>query len=406
MRLVGSILALLGLAAATACESVVEGGETLEGTEVAPFSTNGVVGTALQQAVLARAEGIAGWNRPYVFNGVQDCYGYVRQVWNAILHDGSPHAEDFYPKPYNSSRWLGVAGGLPVADAPSSSWVTFSSPSQLLPGDALSTAQGHQWGSNWHGGIYAGKTAAGHRQWDNTPSGSSGAYNRPLWSGFRYYYRPTHELLAKSAQLAPAPASTYQWLRSRHSGKCLEVASGENAAKVWQATCADLSAQRFRPEPTGAGAYRFVAELGGRCLDVPAGSGAQGTALQLWDCNGQSPQRFKLHAAGDGYLSLVPECSQQCVDVGGWSKDDQAQVIQWPCHGGANQAWQLSSHAKDVSCPPSGTSFGKPSSLGDLAQRPCSYSCWGSGSLYNLCAVGKWQFCLPEGRFAACQAMP
>jgi hypothetical protein len=222
-------LALLALAAAGCDSGVLEGEEAAvsEATELRPYSTNGLVGTALQQAVLKRAEGIAPWNRPYVFNGVQDCYGYVRQVWNAILFDGSTHGEDYHPKPYNRGRWLGVAGGLPVADAPSSSWVTFSNPSQLLPGDVLSTAQGHFWGGSWHGGIYAGMTAAGHRQWDNTPSGSSGAYNRPLWSGFRYYYRPTHELLAKTAQLAPAPASTFQTLVSRHSGKCLEASSGE-----------------------------------------------------------------------------------------------------------------------------------------------------------------------------------
>jgi hypothetical protein len=174
-------------------------------------------------------------------------------------------------------------------------------------------------------------------------------------------------------------------------------------AQVWQSACNDSAAQRWRPEATGSGGHRFVSELSGRCLAIPAGSGAQGTRLQLWGCNGQSAQRFKLYLAGDGHVSLRPECSGLCVDVGGWSTGDQAQVIQWSCHGGNNQLWRLSGVAKDVSCPPAGTTLSKPSTLGDLAGQSCSYTCWGSGNLFNRCAVGHWQFCLPEGRFAACQ---
>ncbi len=393
------LFALVWLGALAACEAQLVGDEP--SFQVSAFSTNGVVGAALQQAVLERAEGIAPHNRPYIFNGVQDCYGYVRQVWNAILADGSAHAEDFWPNGYNRGRWLGVPGGMPVADAPSSTWVYFSSPSELLPGDALATDRGHRWGDNWHGGIYAGKTAAGYRQWDNTTYNGDGAYNRPFWYGFHYYYRPTHDLLAKLGQLAPPPAAVYQSIVSRHSGKCLEVASGDNGAQVRQSSCSDTAVQRWKPEPTGGG-YRFVSQVSGRCLDVPAGSGVPATALQLWDCNGQSPQSFKLLLAGDGDVSLVAQCSGQCVDVGGWSTDDNARVIQWTCHGGNNQRWRLSSNGSP-SCPPAGVSAGQPASLGDLVGQPCSYPCWGSGTIYNLCAPGHWQFCLPEGVFADCQ---
>lgn len=370
------------------------------------FSATRPVGKALQRAVLRRAAGLARQNRPYIFNGVQDCYGYIRQVWNAILHDGSAHPEDFYPKAYNRRRWLSVARGLPVADAPSSKWAYFSSPSQLLPGDVLATHKGHAWGSRWHGGIYAGKTSAGHRQWDNTTYNGNGAFNRPLYRGFHYYYRPTHELLARGGNLAPPPAATYQWIVSRHSGKCLEASSGANAAKVWQATCKDTAAQKWKPQATGSGRYRFVSALGGRCLDIPGGSKKKATALSLWDCNNASPQSFKLVGTSGAYVTLVAQCSSQCIDVGGWSRQDEAQVIQWTCHGGNNQQWRLSPVVPtDVRCPPTKTTAAHPPSLGDLAGLSCSYSCWGRGSLYNRCGAGRWQFCLPKGAFAACENM-
>ncbi len=179
------------LASATGCVA-----ETVPDTDFAVVDSDESAVTAIApQTVLARAEGIAPHNRPYVFNGVQDCYGYVRQVWNAILYDGSKHSEDFYPNSYNKSRWLGVSGGLPVDDYPSSNWVYFSSPDQLLPGDVLSTHQGHTWGDTWHGGLYAGKVNGEHRIWDNSGS-ANGAYNRSFYYGFHYYYRPTHQKLA------------------------------------------------------------------------------------------------------------------------------------------------------------------------------------------------------------------
>ena len=402
------VASIAAVSLVTACTAEVGVAGEGDGTQTfKTFSTNGVVGMALQQVVLKRAEGIARQNRPYVFNGVQDCYGYVRQVWNAILTDGSAHTEDFYPKSYNRSRWL-YSGGLPVADAPNSNWVYFSTGSVLLPGDVLSTDRGHRWGSNWHGGIYAGKTSAGHRQWDNSPYSGNGAYNRPLYSGFRYYYKPTHDLLAKSSQPAPTPPSGYKFIISRHSGKCLEASSAAGAAQIWQATCKSTPAQHWKPESVGEGYYRFISELSGKCLDIFPGTLAQGAQLKQWDCNYYKPQSFKMLQADPQHVTLVARHSGKCLDVYDWLLSDEAKVVQWSCHGGNNQQWRLSTSTnstQNVTCPPAGTSWSNPAVLGDLAGKSCSYTCWGKGSFYNRCGTGRWQFCHPNGKFAACQWM-
>jgi len=157
-------------------------------------------GVDLQRKVMERAEGIAPHSRPYQFDGIHDCYGYVRQVWNAFLADGGAHTEDYAPNAYNASRWLGVDGGLPVATAPDANWVPITDVNLLVPGDVLATHQGHAWGAQWHGGIYAGKVGTAHYQWDSSNlSGLSGAYKRPYWAGFLYYYKPIHDLLTKPA---------------------------------------------------------------------------------------------------------------------------------------------------------------------------------------------------------------
>ena len=157
-------------------------------------------GTRLQEMVLNRCEHIAYWNRPYQYNGIGDCYGYCRQVWNAFLYDGKEHTGDYYPNRYDKRRWINLKGGIPVNTFPDTNWVHFSSLKVLLPGDLLATDQGHFWGPNWHGGIYAGN---GH-DWDcSRHDGLNGAYKRPLFSGFHYYYKPVHELL-----LGKSPART------------------------------------------------------------------------------------------------------------------------------------------------------------------------------------------------------
>lgn len=113
----------------------------------------------------------------YRFDGVNDCYGYVRRVWDPLLKERDQAA-------------------LPVADYPSRDWSPIASWDALRPGDVLATHAGHKWGADWHTGFYAGTDERGVRMIvDN--SGSVGAVSkRPAPPGlFKFYYRRTHELL-------------------------------------------------------------------------------------------------------------------------------------------------------------------------------------------------------------------
>ncbi len=163
--------------------------------------SEGNYGAVLQEKVRQRADGIMEFNRPYKFDGVSDCYGFVRQVWNPILADGSIHSEDFNKDYNNNSKKLeriNITGGLPVASYPDSDWVKITNLNDLCIGDVLATHQGHKWGGDWHGGIYAGKDVNGnHLVWDCSSS-KNGAYKRGFYSGFKYYYKPIHDVLAKS----------------------------------------------------------------------------------------------------------------------------------------------------------------------------------------------------------------
>lgn len=178
--------------------SIVAQGQTTQ-QRINTLVANNKCGYILQDMAMNRCAGIAPWNRPYMGDGVKDCYGYARQVWNAILFDGSVHSEDYSNYSYDRARyWLGIAGGIPVNTYPDGNWSTISSlggVGNLLPGDLCGTVQGHRWGMDVHYGIYAGKDASGNHMCWQCGGGYNGAYKTP-WYSFSWYYRPLHNALA------------------------------------------------------------------------------------------------------------------------------------------------------------------------------------------------------------------
>ncbi|SFG30092.1 ricin-type beta-trefoil lectin domain protein [Streptomyces mirabilis] len=96
-------------------------------------------------------------------------------------------------------------------------------------------------------------------------------------------------------------------------------------------------------EPVGGGGQTgaFVG-LAGKCLDVAGGSSANGTAVQLYDCNGSDAQRWT--AAGDGSVQAL----SKCLDVTSASTADGAKVQLYDCNGTGAQRWSYNSSTGDV----------------------------------------------------------
>ncbi|WP_370979583.1 RICIN domain-containing protein [Agaribacterium sp. ZY112] len=78
-----------------------------------------------------------------------------------------------------------------------------------------------------------------------------------------------------------------------------------------------------------------------RCLDLAAGSSANGANIQQWGCNGNNTnQDFTFQSAGGGYY-LVKTKHNKCVDIGGKQTTNGANVLQWNCYNGDNQKFKL-----------------------------------------------------------------
>ena len=122
---------------------------------------------------------------------------------------------------------------------------------------------------------------------------------------------------------------------SGFGGKCVDVnaANSANGTAVQLYDCNGTGAQQWTVGTDGT-----VRALG-KCMDVTAAGTANGTPIQLYDCNGTSAQQW---AAGANN-SLRNPSSGRCLDATGNSSANGTRLQLWDCGGSANQAWTLPS---------------------------------------------------------------
>ncbi|QFZ19439.1 glycosyl hydrolase family 18 protein [Saccharothrix syringae] len=117
------------------------------------------------------------------------------------------------------------------------------------------------------------------------------------------------------------------------AGKCVDVASANSAngtaIQLW--TCNGTNAQTWT-----AGTDGTLRALG-KCLDVTSAGTANGTTTQLWDCNGTGAQTWQAQADG----TLRNPASGRCLDATGPSSADGTRLQIWDCTAGTNQLWRL-----------------------------------------------------------------
>ncbi|GHH85655.1 hydrolase [Streptomyces sulfonofaciens] len=89
---------------------------------------------------------------------------------------------------------------------------------------------------------------------------------------------------------------------------------------------------------TGGQAIR---NTNGKCMDVAAASSANGTPVQLYDCNGSAAQQWSVN--GDSLRALG-----KCLDVVDNSTADGAKLQLWDCTGGGNQRWTVNTATHDI----------------------------------------------------------
>ena len=117
------------------------------------------------------------------------------------------------------------------------------------------------------------------------------------------------------------------------AGKCVDVAgaSSANGTAVQLYDCNGSAAQNWTV--AGDGTLRAL----GKCLDIAAAGTANGSLVQLYDCNGTGAQAWQPQSDG----TLRNPASGRCLDASNNSSANGTRLHIWDCFAGANQRWTL-----------------------------------------------------------------
>ncbi|MYT73508.1 MULTISPECIES: glycoside hydrolase family 16 protein [unclassified Streptomyces] len=135
-----------------------------------------------------------------------------------------------------------------------------------------------------------------------------------------------------SVTTSDTPAPTGGAIRGL-AGKCVDVAAANsaNGTPVQLYDCNGTAAQQWTVGSDGT-----IRALG-KCLDVNSGGTADGTPVQLYDCNGTAAQKWVVSSAKD----IVNPQANKCLDVTGNNSANGTRLQIWTCSGGANQKWTV-----------------------------------------------------------------
>jgi beta-glucanase (GH16 family) len=115
------------------------------------------------------------------------------------------------------------------------------------------------------------------------------------------------------------------------AGKCADVA-GANSANGTPVNLYDCNGTAAQQWTHNGNAFQAL----GKCLDVSNGGTANGTPVQLWDCNGSGAQQWAYNSSSHDIVNLQ---ANKCLDVTGNNSANGTRLQIWDCAGTANQKW-------------------------------------------------------------------
>ncbi|KUL28783.1 glycosyl hydrolase family 18 protein [Actinoplanes awajinensis] len=269
-------------------------------------------------------------------NGVQPAvFGYVDWL-NIMAYDGgSPHANyDWSIASANFWKNRGLPKAKTVLGVPFYSrngYVTYAQLVALDPANAnrdCTTVNGAQ---ECYNGL---PTIRRKTQWALANAG--GIMNWELsqdTTGSTSLVSAIYETVMGGTGPTTPPPSGRTGRITGIGGKCVDIAaaSSANGTAVQLYDCNGTAAQTWTVGTDGT-----VRALG-KCLDVASAGTANGSLAQIYDCNGTGAQQWQ--AGSDG--TLRNPVSGRCLDAQNNSSANATRLQIWDCFAGTNQRWTL-----------------------------------------------------------------
>jgi hypothetical protein len=169
------------------------------------------------------------------------------------------------------------------------------------------------------------------------------------WSAWRSFAPSgTNTCNSQTTSVLPVSGSagtSYLFLGDRWNGNNLPDSRYEWQPLTISGTAVSMTCQSSWTVDTatgtvGPGSGTVVRGTGSnRCLDVPNSATANGTQLEIWDCNGGANQSWTLTSSNE-----LQVYGTKCLNVAGAATTAGTKVQIWDCNGAANQQWTLNTN--------------------------------------------------------------
>ncbi|GAA2616091.1 arabinofuranosidase catalytic domain-containing protein [Paractinoplanes durhamensis] len=161
-------------------------------------------------------------------------------------------------------------------------------------------------------------------------------------------------------------------LKNPQSGRCVDSPNGSTAngvrLQIWD--CNGAAAQKFAVNGGGA-----VTGPGSKCVDVAADdTGGNLAAVQLWDCQSYAADQHWAQQSNGALKTLG-----RCLDINGNGTANGTQVELYDCNGVGGQVWQQQADGS-LKNPQSGRCLDSPNGTTANGTRLQIYDCNGSAA--------------------------
>jgi hypothetical protein len=148
----------------------------------------------------------------------------------------------------------------------------------------------------------------------------------------RYYGHATASTESTAEVMARSIAYAYAYAAGYPQSSCLPVypVTVQHIGTTYTVTAAVSCTYDFPTGPAG----QIVGVHSGKCLDVQGANIADGTPVQIYDCNGSAAQHWTI--ASDGTVRAYNRC---LTTVGGGTANHTLVELRF-CNGAAGQQWQ------------------------------------------------------------------
>ncbi len=123
-------------------------------------------------------------------------------------------------------------------------------------------------------------------------------------------------------------------LLNPQSGRCLDVPQGSTAngtdLQIYDCNALWTPVWTLPGSPTGPIVGPGTAAM---CVDVDTNTATNGNLVQLWDCTGVPGQQWAMHADG------TVRSFGKCLGVVGNATADGSKIQLWDCSGASGQTW-------------------------------------------------------------------